>query len=239
MTQTSSAEGRLIRSFGRKRGKKLRPGREALVADLLPRLRVLPPVGGRTLNPVTLFPHAVDDLWLEIGFGGGEHLAAQARTHPRIGFIGGEPFVNGVAALLTTVSAENLTNIRIIDDDIRPLLEALPDASVGRVFILFPDPWPKRRHHNRRLISPATLDLLARVMKDGAELRFASDHMDYVRWTLGMTIQHPAFAWTAECAADWRERPADGFPTRYEAKALGQGSACVYLTFLRVAGARP
>ena len=159
---------------------------------------------------------------------------AQAQAHPEVGFIGCEPFVNGVASLLSKIDEVGLGNtVRIRDDDARPLLDALPDASVGRAFILFPDPWPKARHHQRRFVQPSNLDRFARILKDGAELRFASDHAGYVRWALFHLSRHPDFEWTANSAADWRVRPADGVPTRYETKALAKGIACTYLTFRR------
>ena len=179
------------------------------------------------------FGDGVSDLWLEIGFGGGEHLAAQAAANPGTGFIGCEPFINGVASLLAEIDRLGLTNIRIFDDDARLMLKALPDACLGRVFVLFADPWPKKRHHRRRFIAPDTLDQLARLMKDGAELRFASDHMGYVRWALSRLTAHADFQWTAAGPADWRTRPADAVETRYEEKALQKGLSCVYLSFSR------
>lgn len=218
--------------YGRRHGHKLKAGQRRRMESLLPALRVSAPAAGGSLDPPGLFPRPVSDVWLEVGFGGGEHLAAQAAAHPEIGFIGCEPFVNGVASLLAHVEAARLDNVRILDDDARPLLAGMAEASLGRLFILFPDPWPKKRHHRRRFVGPDSLDLLARVLKDGGELRFASDHMDYIRWTLFHVGRHPAFEWTAEGPADWKRRPADGFPTRYEAKAL-TGSPCLYLSFRR------
>lgn len=220
------------RLHGRRRGHRLRKGRQRLLAELLPRLRLDPSAGGG-LDPRTVFSDPVRDVWLEIGFGAGEHLAAQAQAHPDIGMIGCEPFVNGVASLLSMIHRDRLTNVRIHDDDARILLDSLADACLGRVFALFSDPWPKKRHHKRRFMAPANLDALARVMKGGAELRFASDHMEYVRWTLGHATRHPSFLWRARTPGDWRRRPDDGYPTRYESKSLSQGSACVYLTFTR------
>ncbi len=199
----------------------------------MPRLRVEASDDGALVDPVHLFGRSPNRIWLEIGFGAGEHLAAQAEAHPEVDFIGCEPFVNGIAALLSHIDAIGLTNVRIHDDDARPLLAALPEAAVERAFILFPDPWPKTRHHKRRIIAPPTLDALARVMADGAELRFASDHMDYVRWALDQFWRHGAFAWTARRPADWRRRPADAIETRYEAKARADGAACVHLIFRR------
>ena len=218
---------------GRRRGHRLRSGRLGLMATLLPRLRPQIPEDGGAIDANGLFEPPPADLWLEIGFGAGRHLAAQAAAHPDIGIIGCEPFVNGVASLLSLIEGGGLANIRIFDDDARMLLALLPEASIGRVFLLFPDPWPKKRHHKRRFVSPGNLDSLARVMKDGAELRFASDHMEYVRWTLDQVTRHPCFAWPAKRPADWRRRPEDGFESRYEAKALGQDLACVHLSFRR------
>ncbi len=193
---------------------------------LLPRLRPAVGADGTVVD-------AAATNWLEIGFGGGRHLAAQAAAHPDIAMIGCEPFVNGVAALLSLIDAQGQKNIRIFDDDARHLLDALPAAAIDRVFVLFPDPWPKRRHHKRRFMAPGNLDSLARVMKDGAELRFASDHMEYVRWTLDQVTRHPGFQWPARSARDWRHPPPDWFETRYEAKAREQGLRCVYLRFQR------
>ncbi len=154
----------------------------------------------------------------EIGFGAGEHLLWQAQHHPRTALIGAEPYEGGVAKLLSRLDGSE--NIRIHEGDAREILDALPDASIGRAFILFPDPWPKTRHHKRRFVQAATLDALARVLRAGAELRFASDDADYLAWTLERLAAHPAFAWTATRATDWTTRPADWPQTRYEAKAL-------------------
>ena len=170
--------------------------------------------------------------WLEIGFGAGEHLARQAKAHPEIGFLGCEPFVNGITTLLAEIESHDIQNVRVFPDDARLILPALPTASVGRCFILFPDPWPKRRHRDRRLVAPAMLDTLARVMADGAELRLGSDHPDMVDWMLLHCRRHPDFLWTAKHPQDWQQRPADWPPTRYEAKALHGGP--VFLTFQRV-----
>ena len=226
-----------LRSFGRRHGKRLTRARAELLESLLPKLRVSLPVAGGAMDPKTLFSTPPDDVWLEIGFGAGEHLAAQARARGDVGFIGCEPFINGLAALLGEIEKDNLANVRVLDDDARLLLDALPDGCLGRVFILFPDPWPKARHWKRRIFSTETLDRLARVMKAGAELRFATDHMapdgGYLRWALGVGVAHPGFEWTAEGPSDWRGRPPDWVETRYERKALGQGLAPVCLCFRR------
>ncbi|OHC73975.1 MAG: tRNA (guanosine(46)-N7)-methyltransferase TrmB [Rhodospirillales bacterium RIFCSPLOWO2_12_FULL_58_28] len=223
-----------LRSYGRRRGRALRKSRQELLNDLLPRLRPDSPGGGLRLDLQAMFPDPVEDIWLEVGFGSGEHLAKQALTHPGIGMIGCEPFINGVTALLARIQSDDITNIRIFDDDARLLFDALPDAVIGRAFVLFADPWPKKRHNRRRFISTECLDELAHLLKDGAELRFASDHMEYIRWTLEHIIRHPCFSWTAKGPDDWRRRPDDWFETRYENKALERGDACVYLQFIRL-----
>lgn len=225
--------------FGRRRGPKLRPRRRRLLKEVLPGLSVTIPECGVAWHPLDDFPSgARDDLWLEIGFGGGEHLIAQAVANPNIAFLGCEPFVNGVARLLSDLDAAGLSepsvgNVRIHPDDGRDLVAALPDEAVGRVFILFPDPWPKARHHKRRLVTDALLDQLARVMKRGAELRIATDHQAYCRWILVRILPHPGFAWINSADRSWRERPSDWPETRYERKARAAGRACNYLVFRR------
>jgi len=162
-----------------------------------------------------------------------EKSAAQAQANPKVGMIGCEPFINGVAALLDRISTDNLLNIRIFDDDARKLLDCLPPESLARAYVLFSDPWPKARHHKRRFMGPAALDAFSRLLKDNAEVRFASDHMGYVRWVLEQMTHHPDFVWPARAPADWRDRPGDWVETRYEKKALESGRKCVYLTFRR------
>jgi tRNA (guanine-N7-)-methyltransferase len=217
--------------YGRRRGRPLRPGRRALIGELLPQLKVSLPVCGK-LDLETLFgmPRPVR---LEIGFGGGEHLARQAETHREIGFLGCEVFENGIAKLLAEIDSRRLANIRIFADDARLLAAALPAASVDRVFILFPDPWPKARHRKRRLISCETLDQLARIMPGGAELRLATDDADYLCGMLDHVTGHPAFEWLARRPADWRERPADWPATRYEEKARAAGRTPFFLRIAR------
>jgi len=187
------------------------------------------PAGEAPLDPRTLFSPAPHAVWLEIGFGGGEHLAWQAEHHPDIGLIGCEPYENGVVALLGHVRDRDLANVRIWNDDARPLLARLAAASIARAFVLFPDPWPKARHHKRRLIQAPFLDALARVLAPGAEFRLASDHADYVEWMLERVPVHPAFTLTARLDA----RP-DGWPeTRYAAWSIGEGRKPAYLSFRR------
>lgn len=218
--------------FGRRKGKQLRSVQEERIARLLPALRLPDAAASSESDLRALFARPLDALWLEIGFGGGEHLSAQAAAHPGIGFIGVEPFVNGVAKLLAAIDAAGLDNIRISDEDASRLLPTLPAGSLDRVYLLFPDPWPKRRQRKRRFVSDENLSALARVMRPGAELRFATDIDDYAGWTLERVRRSPDFAWTAVRAADWRPWPGWS-GTRYEAKARLAGRPSVYLTFTR------
>lgn len=220
--------------YGRRYGHPIRSGRKRLLAARLPNLR-LPPADDTAAVAAMCddLHHRFDEIWLEIGFGGGEHLLHQAASHPRTAIIGGEPFQNGVASVVVEIEEQSLDNIRLVDDDIRPWLPVLPQASIDRAFILFPDPWPKTRHHKRRIVSADNLNHLARLLRDGAELRIASDDMGYIRVVLDLALRHPAFEWTAHRPADWRQRPADALATRYEEKARRAGRDCVFLTFAR------
>jgi tRNA (guanine-N7-)-methyltransferase len=216
--------------YGRRQGHKLRQGRQRLIDELLPSLQL---TLDQTAEPARLFEQAVNDTWLEIGFGAGEHLAGQALAYPNVGFIGCEPFINGVATLLRHVEQSDISNIKIFNDDARQLLPVLPEESIGRVFVLFSDPWPKTRHHRRRFITSQTLDQLARLMKDGAELRFVSDHAGYIRWVLELIQTHPDFTWPVRRPCDWQIPPADWVSSRYEMKAQRQGIPCIYLCIRR------
>jgi tRNA (guanine-N7-)-methyltransferase len=219
--------------YGRRRTHKLRPGRQHLVDTLLPQLLI---GNAESDAPVAFEPGfgpPARELRLEIGFGAGEHLSGEAAAHPDIDFIGCEPFINGVAALLADVDRMGLKNIRLFDDDVRLLLQRLPDACVTKIYILFPDPWPKARHNRRRIFQAETLEELARIAADGTELLFASDHMDYVAWALAEARSHGGWQWTAEGPADWRMPPAGWVPTRYEAKARAKGDTPAFLTFRR------
>ena len=220
------------RLYGRRRGRPLRPGQRQQQETLLPQLAIALPQQG-LLDPAALFPQPPPAVWLEIGFGGGEHLAAQAESRPEIGFIGCEVYENGVARLVGEVARRGLGNIRILADDARLLLDRLKPASIGRAFILFPDPWPKQRHHKRRLVAPATLDRLAAILEPGAELRLATDDPDYLVSMLEVLTDHPDFVWLARRPADWRERPPDWPPTRYEEKARAAGRVPAFLRFVR------
>jgi tRNA (guanine-N7-)-methyltransferase len=220
--------------YGRRQGHRLRPGRARLLDERLPELRIDAPAPDvPPLDPLSAFAPGIRAVWLEIGFGAGEHLAAQASANPEVGILGCEPFVNGVAALLSRIDKLGLNNIRIYPDDAMGLIGNLAESSVARAFILFPDPWPKTRHHKRRLVQKPLLDALAHLLTDGAELRLATDHCGYARWIVNRCRRHEAFEWTARCARDWRVRPVDWPETRYEAKARGTGRAGVFLTFRR------
>ena len=218
--------------FGRRKGHALRSHQAALFESLLPRLAIdvsAPPP--RDLG--ALFPRPVDDVRLEIGFGGAEHLIAAAAADPRVGFIGCEPFVNGMAKALAAIEARGLINIRLHQGDALPLLDWLPKASVGRIDMMYPDPWPKRRHWKRRFVQDESIGRLARTLRPGGEFRFATDWPDYAAWTLERLTRARDFAWTAERADDWR-LPWPGFAgTRYEAKAKREGRTPCYLTFRR------
>ena len=217
--------------YGRRKGYKLSPQRQKLLDTLLPEL-LIDLDQSIIIPPSSLFKRS-GEIWLEIGFGAGEHLAAQAEKYPDVNFIGCEPYVNGVAGLLSEIKKNSITNIRLYNNDSRFLLEKLAPASINRVFVLFSDPWPKKRHNRRRFINYENLSELSRVMKKNAELRFSSDDMNFVRWTLDMFYQHPRFKWVVVGPDDWKNRYLDAVPTRYEEKAIKRGKRCVYLTFQR------
>jgi tRNA (guanine-N7-)-methyltransferase len=230
MSESEQARRRTL--YGRRKGKKLRPGQQELLENKLSPLSIAAPAEGARLDPREIFADK-QDVWLEIGFGAGEHLIWQAQQHPEIGLIGCEPFVNGLARALGSALREGLSNIRFLQDDARFLLRALPEKSIGRAFILFPDPWPKLRHHKRRLVATPTLDLLATALRDGAELRLATDDASYLPWMVEHATRHPAFEWLAERPEDWRSRPADWPPTRYEQKAIAAGRRPAFLRLRR------
>ncbi len=195
------------------------------MTSLLPTLAI--PEG--PFNPRSAMPEATD-VWLEIGFGGGEHMAAQAARRPDVLMLGAEPFLNGVASALRHIEAGNLANVRLSAGDARDLMAALPDASLGRLFVLFPDPWPKARHVKRRLIQPSFVTEAARLMQPCARLRFATDWADYADQALALIGGSPHFRWLAEKADDWRHPPDDHITTRYEEKRLGD-CAPIWLEF--------
>jgi len=220
------------RTFGRRKGHRLSPRKQKLLDTLLPRLSI--DLTTRPLKPLTrIFSTKVEDIALEIGFGAGEHLSAQAGANESWGFIGCEVYVNGVTSMLAQIEEKSLKNVTLHAGDARMLLDWLPDASLQRIFVLFPDPWPKKRHRKRRLINPRTMATFARVMRPGAELRIASDIDDYVRTTLLAYQSVPELEWRATGPENWRERPADWPETRYERKAQREGRSSSYLTFVR------
>lgn len=201
----------------------------------LPDVMLAVPDAGGTLD-MPFFGESVADVGLEIGFGAGEHLVWQAEAHPGMGWIGCEPYRHGIASLLAKWPEAGRGRLKVVVDDARVLLAALPDACLGRAFVLFPDPWPKKRHHRRRVVQVETLRQLARVLRPGAELRLATDHAEYGRWILARALREPGLEWLAERAADWRRRPEDWPETRFEAKAIAAGRRCLYLRFRRRPG---
>lgn len=227
----TGADAYIPQLYGRSKGHSLRSNHQRLMAELLPKVALPDPEAG-PVDLAALFPRA-EAFELEVGFGGGEHLAWHAARNPKTGYIGAEPFVNGVAKLLALIESENLENVRLRHGDARPLIEALPSARFSRIFVLHPDPWPKKRHYKRRMISPWFFDEAARLLKSGGVLRVASDIADYVRWTLMHAQKAQGFEWTAERADDWRLRPDDWPQTRYEAKAIKEGRPPAYLSFRR------
>jgi len=218
--------------YGRRKGKPLRAAQTAHMAQDLPRLLIDPETVGQA--PLTaLFPHPVRAIRLEIGFGGAEHLISEARRHPDIGYIGAEAFLNGVAKATVAITEAGLTNIRLHGDDVLPLLDRLPDSCVERVDLLYPDPWPKRRHWKRRFVQADNIDRIARVLAPGGHFRFATDIEHYAAWTLRQLIKDDRFTWVARRADDWR-LPWAGWPgTRYEAKAKREGRTPGYFEFMR------
>ena len=226
---------RRVLYYGRRKGKPLSAARTDVVERLLPTLKIALPEAPARLDPHALFATPVKEIWLEVGFGGGEHLAAQAETHRDVGIVGAEVFLNGVASLVRYIADRVLSNVRVFNDDVRFLLSALPDACISRVFVLFPDPWPKARHAKRRFIGAENLAHLSRLMKDGAELRVATDHPVYVQWALEQLTTHPDFAWAVTGPEDWLDPPPDHVTTRYQKKALAEGRTPHFLRFFRKA----
>ncbi|RIJ24727.1 tRNA (guanosine(46)-N7)-methyltransferase TrmB [Henriciella barbarensis] len=216
-----------MRSFGRKGGRPLSGRQQSLVDNLLPRLR-LPRDAAALDTPLHLFDAEVSKLWLEIGFGGGEHVSSQAKASPDAGIMASEVFIEGIAKCLSDIDEMELPNVRLWDEDARDLVDLLPDACLDRVFILFPDPWPKKRHQKRRIIQPDFLRELTRVMKPGARLRFATDVRSYADEALTIFLAEPRIEWLAAAADDWRKPPADHFRTRYETKNLGDIAPVFY-----------
>lgn len=236
MSSKDSARARPVEDsrrllYGRRKGHPLSARQQSLVENALARLSI--PTGKIGLDPSTLFDQAPARVILEIGFGSGEHLAANAATHPDWGFLGSEPFLNGFAAMAAVIIENGLTNIRLHDGDARDILIALEPDALDGIDLFYPDPWPKRRHRKRRFVGQDTLDLIARTLKPGGEWRFATDIADYAAWTLRHVRADPRFFWTASRASDWRTPWPDWPGTRYEAKARRAGRIPTYLTFVR------
>jgi len=219
--------------FGRRKGHKLRAHQADLIERLLPRLS-LDIAGPSTPDLADLFDPRADEIRLEIGFGGGEHLIAEACAFAKVAFIGCEPYVNGMAKILTQIEARNIGNVRLFAGDATELLAWLPPHSLSRIDLIHPDPWPKRRHWKRRFVQDATVDAMARVLKPDSEFRFVSDIDDYCAWTLAHLARAPDFVWTAERADDWRLPWADYTMTRYGRKAEREGRDATYLRFRKI-----
>jgi tRNA (guanine-N7-)-methyltransferase len=218
--------------FGRRKGHKLRLHQADLIANLLPHLSIDIGVPGPS-DLATLFDPKAESVHLEIGFGGGEHLVAEAQAHPQAGFIGCEPYVNGMAKILTQIEAHNIGNIKLFAGDAAELLAWAPAQSLDRIDLIHPDPWPKRRHWKRRFVQDATVIGMARVLKPQGEFRFVCDIDDYVGWTLAHLARSPDFIWTAEQASDWRLPWPDYTMTRYGRKAMREGRRAAYLQYRR------
>lgn len=219
--------------FGRRSGKTLHPRQQKLVDDLLPKLHIQLPENGK-LDLQTAFAAQSASHILEIGYGGGEHLARQASENPEISYIGAEVFSGGIGKLLEKMDSNDLKNIRLFTDDALNLLQALPDASLDGVYLLYPDPWPKTRHHKRRFVSPLTLGELARVIKPDGFFRFATDIEDYANWTMAHILRSSEFSWTPASPGSWHTAYEGWQPTRYEQKARREGRLkSYYFTFIR------
>lgn len=204
---------------------------QTLMRDMLPPITIALDASDTPIDPQSLFEHSKREIWMEIGFGAGEHLAWQADHNPDVGFLGCEPYINGVASLLRHAADRNLSNIRILPDDVRPFLDRLPDGCLARLFVLFPDPWPKRRHADRRIVQYQTLATFQRLLRPGGELRLATDDPRYLRWMLVRATGRSDLCWLARRPEDWRTRPVDWPQSRYEAKAIDEGRAPAFLRF--------
>ncbi len=213
------------RMYGRAKGKTLRARQQEQMENVYP---------GIKHDPAAQFDRqGFETVWLELGFGGAEHLIWQAEHNPQTMVIGAEPFLNGVAKAVSSVVDQDLSNVRLYQGDGREVMDALPDGSLDRMFVLFPDPWPKARHNKRRIITPEFLREVHRLLKPGCEFRFGSDIIDYVDWTLTRVKSHGGFEWSPERKEDWRVRPDDWPQTRYEAKAIREGRSGHFFRFIR------
>ncbi len=232
--------------YGRRQGRRIRKAKSTLLEAFLPKLSIS---NDQKLSKDSLFSYPVKQICLEIGFGNGEHLAGQALRNPENGYIGAEVFKNGVANLLSIITGikegDNLPekiellpeykdNIRIFSDDIRLLFKQIPDNFLDKIFVLFPDPWPKKRHADRRFINQENLKEISRILKKGGILRVATDHKIYKGWTLRQLHENPNFRWTARCGNDWKHEPRDWVQTKYQRKAIREGRRAVFLDFERL-----
>jgi tRNA (guanine-N7-)-methyltransferase len=231
MVETPTTQPRAF--FGRRKGHKLRANRARLIETLLPKL-ALDFSRAAPADLSTLFPMPVGEIMLDIGFGGGESMITQAKAHPQIGFIGVEPFVNGMARALAAIEESKLQNVRLHFDDAAILIAWLPPASLSRIDLVHPDPWPKRRHWKRRFVQDETIVQLARILRRGGEFRFVTDIADYASWTLQRFMRSSAFEWTALRADEWRKPWPEFTPTRYHAKAAREDRASCFLVFRRI-----
>lgn len=221
--------------FGRRKGPGLRPRQQAILAEDYPRFAIpLPTSEFGLLDVAALFPAHCKYFALEIGFGKGEHLAHQAALKPDTGFIGCEPFMNGMASFLDKVVTADLRNVRVYDDDARDIIDALPEGSLDVVYLLHPDPWHKRRHARRRFVNPDNLDALARILKSGGLLQIVTDDAVYRQWTAIRMNQRRDFEWEAERPGDWRDPPSDWIVTRYAAKAGREGRLDCFFRYRRL-----
>jgi tRNA (guanine-N7-)-methyltransferase len=220
MTQPQRRDGPL-RSYGRTRGRALSPRQEELFASVYPGVALPEEPAPASIDPLAFFPSRPREVWLEVGFGGAEHLLGQAARHSDVGFLGIEPFHEGVAKALTGISEQGLSNVRVLEGDARPFVAGLKAGSVARAFVLFPDPWPKTKHHKRRILSAEFVADLARVVRSGGTLRIATDWADYATAILEVVCASPDWRWTARAANDWRVPPEDHVTTRYQEKRLG------------------
>ena len=223
-----------LQFFGRRKGKKLHSLRQDAHDTVLPKITLKLPEGAAPFAPAACFDFKPQDIWLEIGFGNGENLAQQALLNPKVGMIGCEPFINGVAALCVSIKQNDIKNIRVWPDDARLLLSRLPDASIGRLFLLNADPWPKKRHHKRRFIQTEMLNEFHRLLKPGAELVMSTDDPGLAAWELEKTYFHKGFEWTAENCHGWQNRPAGMEGTRYQKKGAAQGRPTIFLNFRKI-----
>ena len=230
LSKTPLRDAKDPRFFGRRRGKALRRTGRTLVEELLPRLAIALPAPGTSIEPSVLFAQRTSEIWLEVGFGGGEHLAWQAIHNPDVGLIGSEVFVNGIASLLGHIQRDDIKNVRIYPEDVRHLFPVLPDACLNRVFVLFPDPWPKKRHAERRFVGAGNLDNLSRLLVDGGQLRIATDDDVYKAWACARMAEHADFE---DITADPLVKTEDWPATRYEAKARAAGREPIFLRYRR------